>query len=147
MSRRREVVHAIDCDMGLDCSCGAGWPKAKRRRGRRGEKEGVGLALNEHKEAVRLGYAGWHKRYAAPPGSGPEGETCGSCTHRLVLAGGVGDGVPVCGFHEFWTGAGARIALEAPACNRFGPDQQAAGKCGQKTDAATGVAAPENLKR
>ena len=40
------------------------------------------LTLEDHARAVRLGYAGWHVTYAAPPGSGPGDESCRTCGHR-----------------------------------------------------------------
>lgn len=58
--------------------------------------------------------------YAAPPGSGPKGETCRSCEHA-VKRGGVAGSYHKCNLMaRFWTGgAGTDILLRAPACSRW----------------------------
>lgn len=59
--------------------------------------------------------------YAMKPGTGPQGETCGSCKHRFVkrMAGT---------YHKClitrrnWTGgAGTDIRVRSPACQRWEP--------------------------
>ena len=57
--------------------------------------------------------------YAAPPGSGPKGETCRTCLHftRIRYAGTYRK----CGLmRQHWThGQGTDILARAPACNRW----------------------------
>lgn len=60
------------------------------------------------------------KGYAAPPGTGPAGETCGSCRHRT----GKGTGqktFPGCALtRACWTsGRGTDILVRAPACRKW----------------------------
>ncbi len=58
------------------------------------------------------------KGYAAQPGSGPAGETCGSCFHAIAT----GDNPPRTYYkcqllRPYWTGGyGTDILLKAPAC-------------------------------
>ena len=55
--------------------------------------------------------------YAARPGSGPQGETCGTCQHLVRVAGG-NKSYRKCGFARAkWThGPGSDIQSRAPAC-------------------------------
>ncbi|WP_056212978.1 hypothetical protein [Methylobacterium sp. Leaf94] len=57
--------------------------------------------------------------YAFPPGTGPEGETCGSCGHltRIRLASTYSK----CGLARArWTGGKATdVLLRSPACRRW----------------------------
>lgn len=61
----------------------------------------------------------WKGLYAARVGSGPEGETCGSCQHleRFVYS----KYVLKCGLCKSgWTrGAGTDIKARAPACSKW----------------------------
>lgn len=54
--------------------------------------------------------------YAAPPGTGPEGETCATCQHRTVKR--MSRGYQKCALRRStWTrGEGSDILLKSPAC-------------------------------
>lgn len=56
--------------------------------------------------------------YAAPPGTGPAGETCKTCKHRVRLGVRSGRVFQKCGLNERnWThGPGSDIRAKAPAC-------------------------------
>jgi hypothetical protein len=61
------------------------------------------------------------KGYAAPPGTGPEGETCRTCKHYTHKGGShqcSPKRYPACGLMErFWThGPGTDIKAKSPAC-------------------------------
>ncbi len=58
--------------------------------------------------------------HAAPPGSGPAGETCKSCAHYSRAAGGR-RAYPKCGLmrHAWTHGPGSDIKASSPACNRW----------------------------
>lgn len=60
------------------------------------------------------------KGYAAPPGSGPDGETCRSCRHYAHKGGGA-KSYPACGLMaSSWTnGPGTDIKAKSPACRRW----------------------------
>ena len=60
------------------------------------------------------------KGYAAPPGSGPAGETCGSCDHLARVRPG-NRSFPKCGLMERgWTGGTASdVRVRSPACSRW----------------------------
>lgn len=60
------------------------------------------------------------KGYAAPPGTGPEGETCRSCLHYRSVCGG-SKSFPKCMLmRESWThGYGSDILARAPACRKW----------------------------
>ena len=55
------------------------------------------------------------KGYAAPPGTGPEGETCGSCRHIMRVPWAK------CGLvKDRWTHSrGSDVKVRAPACRRW----------------------------
>lgn len=57
--------------------------------------------------------------YAALPGTGPAGETCGSCRHRTNRA--MSKSYPKCALmRAHWTGGyGTDILVRAPACRRW----------------------------
>jgi hypothetical protein len=58
--------------------------------------------------------------YAAAPGSGPEGKTCGDCTHYRSVDGG-SRSYPKCDLmRAHWTrGPGSDIKAGSPACRLF----------------------------
>lgn len=62
--------------------------------------------------------------YAATPGTGPDGETCGSCRHlvRKQLA----NIYRKCGLcRPWWTGGGATdVKARSPACSRWEAQQE-----------------------
>lgn len=72
-------------------------PTARRRR-RRGEPNG----------------------FASPPGSGPKGESCGTCRHYCSVQGGA-RAYPKCGLlrHRWTNGPGTDIRKSAPACRHW----------------------------
>lgn len=58
--------------------------------------------------------------YAAPPGTGPAGETCKSCTHRVVSGSGKRR-YQKCGLNRAkWTGGpGSDILVKSAACKKW----------------------------
>lgn len=62
--------------------------------------------------------------YVQPPGTGPAGETCGSCCHRAMGRGGWYK----CDLNQaHWTGGlGTDILLKSPACRLWEPDRKRA---------------------
>lgn len=60
--------------------------------------------------------------YAAPPGTGPVGETCKSCKHYRSVCGG-SKSFPKCQLmSSVWThGPGTDILARAPACRLWEP--------------------------
>lgn len=67
---------------------------------------------------IRPGYSGLKLKggYPAAPGTGPTGETCGTCVHAVQV-----DGFYKCKLIESkWThGYGTDIKLKSPACSKF----------------------------
>lgn len=59
--------------------------------------------------------------YAAPPGTGPAGETCGSCAHHATRR--FAKVYHKCALMVArWTGgAGSDVLLKSPACKRWAP--------------------------
>lgn len=62
--------------------------------------------------------------YAKQPGSGPVGETCGSCDHYTRVRIRSGRCYRKCGLMEaHWTnGPGTDIKKKTPACSMWKPD-------------------------
>jgi hypothetical protein len=60
--------------------------------------------------------------YAAPPGTGPVGETCKSCRHYRSVCGGA-KSFPKCALMQAsWNhGYGTDILARAPACREWKP--------------------------
>jgi hypothetical protein len=57
------------------------------------------------------------KGYAAPPGSGPEGETCKTCKNLVRHCGGAKTYLKCGLMRAIWTGGyGTDILSKAPAC-------------------------------
>jgi len=59
--------------------------------------------------------------YAATPGTGPAGETCGSCKHWVSPAGRKRH--PKCGLTNYTHGDATTIRLSSPACSKWEPDR------------------------
>ena len=57
------------------------------------------------------------KGYAAPPGSGPDGETCGSCKHHVVRQ--FAKNYHKCGLTNYTGGAATDIRVRSPACKMW----------------------------
>lgn len=59
--------------------------------------------------------------YIAPPGTGPAGETCGTCTHCRVRANRNGRHFYKCGLavHAWTAGRGSDVLVKSPACARW----------------------------
>lgn len=58
----------------------------------------------------------WKGGYARPPGTGPAGETCGSCRHFNPNGGGGGGRYFKCRLVQTTHGPGTDIRKRAPAC-------------------------------
>ena len=75
--------------------------------------------LDTHPGARTVSKASSHKGYAAEPGTGPKGETCGSCKQhvRKVMAGTYHK----CGLMvHIWTGGGGTdIKVRSAACRHW----------------------------
>lgn len=61
--------------------------------------------------------------YAAPPGTGPEGKTCGDCAHKRSMTNTGTKRWIKCELRRAtWTGGeGTDILAGTAACNRFAP--------------------------
>lgn len=57
--------------------------------------------------------------YAAPPGSGPDGETCGTCERSYRRATRANKAFWKCSLIRETNGAGSDIRKSAPACSRW----------------------------
>jgi hypothetical protein len=57
--------------------------------------------------------------YATPPGTGPEGETCRSCVHHMIIWHA--KAYHKCGLlRQVWTGGRATdILVRSPACSKW----------------------------
>ena len=63
---------------------------------------------------------GNHRGYPAPPGTGPEGETCKTCEHKTTKPGVAGRYLKCELMYEHWTGgAGTDIKAGSPACRNW----------------------------
>jgi hypothetical protein len=69
------------------------------------------------------------RAYPAPPGSGPEGQTCRGCDHYCRVQGGA-KAYPKCELMKAnWThGTGTDIKASSPACRLFVPKQPHSGE-------------------
>jgi hypothetical protein len=63
---------------------------------------------------------GWEKSHAAKPGTGPEGETCGSCAHKRINQMYSGRKFFKCGLISSTNGKGTDILVRDEACERWG---------------------------
>jgi hypothetical protein len=62
------------------------------------------------------------KGHAAPPGTGPDGETCGTCQAYTTVQGGRRTFGKCYLARERWTGgSGSDIAKKHPACRMWEP--------------------------
>ena len=60
------------------------------------------------------------KGYAAPPGTGPEGETCKSCKFKTKKLGVAGHFLKCDLMRSAWTGGtGTDIKAKSPACREW----------------------------
>lgn len=66
------------------------------------------------------------KAYACTPGTGPKGETCGTCGHARYYAPSGKRRYYKCGLLEPTHGKGSDIKLNSPACLRWAPDVEPA---------------------
>lgn len=93
----------------LDGAVGKAWEERQARL--RGD-----MGVTRRKATVRNGYA-------APPGTGPADETCGTCEHKLSHAhnlGGVKHYIKCKLRREDWThGQGTDILARSPACSKW----------------------------
>jgi hypothetical protein len=63
---------------------------------------------------------GKKRGYVAPPGTGPEGETCRSCQHSVKRGGTAGTFYKCALNRSKWTGGyGTDILLRSPACSKW----------------------------
>lgn len=75
------------------------------------------ITMDMHVDALKRGYANWQKKYAGPPGSGPEGETCRTCEFKRYSHHSRAKH-PKCGLNVFATaGDATTIRTSAPACH------------------------------
>lgn len=90
-------------------------PHSARYSLRCGDRVRVIAGINKRKDPRPAGYA-------APPGGGPEGETCGSCRHLSRTTGTARDYLK-CGLvADRWTGGRKTDVLSrSPACSRWLP--------------------------
>jgi hypothetical protein len=79
--------------------------------------------LEAHPHALTKSRASTFKGYAAPPGTGPAGETCKTCAHYTHSRNSEGRGrkFPKCGLmRRLWThGPGTDIKASSPACRKW----------------------------
>ncbi len=91
--------------------------------------------------------AAWRMRfskggYASPPGTGPEGETCGTCTH--IYRKKMGKTYSKCNLmRAMWTGGyGTDIKVRAAACNKW--ETKPTNEMGAKRNRVATPNAPED---
>lgn len=77
------------------------------------------VTVEEARELKRRRKPTPKKGYAAPPGTGPDGETCGSCRH--LFRNRMAKTYLKCGLMwRFWTGgAGSDVLAKSPACRNW----------------------------
>mgnify|MGYP000414382736 CR=1 FL=1 len=84
-----------------------------------GETVLVPVSEARHKPTVARGYA-------APPGTGPEGEKCQTCRHRVSTGNTPARTYWKCGLmRNSWTsGPATDIKVRTPACRRWERDSE-----------------------
>ena len=80
------------------------------------------ITVDEARRMLKAKSKPQKRGYAAPPGTGPEGETCKTCTHYRIVGGG-SRSFPKCNLvRAGWThGHGTDILAKAPACREWEP--------------------------
>lgn len=77
-----------------------------------------GYLKPEPKGPIKNGY--WDR-----PGTGPEGETCKTCTHKTYQGGVAGRYIKCARMQDKWTGGeGTDILARAPACSGWEPKRK-----------------------
>ena len=76
-----------------------------------------GAMTDAERKRMRRREAERPKGYAAPPGSGPEGETCGSCAHHTTRHWS--KTYHKCALIKPTKGPGSDIRVRSPACARW----------------------------
>ena len=81
--------------------------------------DGPAMTPEQRKKLFPKSRAPSPRGYAAPPGTGPEGETCGSCAHHVIRQ--FAKDYHKCALmRTYWTGGGATdIRVRSPACKRW----------------------------
>ena len=76
-----------------------------------------------HRERIAILRARKTGLYADVPGTGPAGETCGSCLHKRRMSNGGKRAWHKCRLtRERWTGGSASdIRVRTPACRKWEP--------------------------
>ena len=65
------------------------------------------------------------KGYAAPPGTGPKGETCKTCDYKVKKPGVSGHYLKCWLIYRHWTGGqGTDIKAGSPACREWIPIEE-----------------------
>jgi hypothetical protein len=83
--------------------------------------DGARLRYLERKAGVAARKPTVKNGYAAPPGTGPAGETCKTCEHKRTLGNYGGKQFIKCELRRStWTGGeGTDILARSPACNKW----------------------------
>lgn len=76
----------------------------------------------EEKRKIRGKRNAMKRGYAAPPGSGPEGETCKSCAHCYGTSPNGGKRFYKCDLIKPTRSARTDVKLKSPACSRWTPE-------------------------
>jgi hypothetical protein len=79
------------------------------------------FTAEQHAKACALGFPKWFERYASPPGSGPEGTTCGDCTY-IGSPPFVRAGVNTCALVQMHRERDPQIAANTPSCFFYQPE-------------------------
>lgn len=82
-----------------------------------------GAMTDAERKRARRRAAERPKGYAAPPGSGPQGETCGSCAHHTTRE--YAKTYHKCALIKATKGPGTDIRVRSPACSRWAKPEDA----------------------